>query len=276
VNVEEALDRLYGVPLEEFTATRNAIAKELADAGDDATKTVKALKKPNLAAWALNQLARKHADRVGDLIESTERLRHEQRKALSRGRAGDLREASDARGRIVSQLTKLAAQILTDAGHSAAQTTLSAISASLVAIAANDDATEQLRKGRLERELRAESSLPFEGGGGLTLIEGEAQGEAQEEEREDGDASVALLRSARTAVAEARKRVEETTKAARDAEAEARRLLREAEDAERSARAAGEAAEFAHRAAQARSSDATEAAEALTQAQRALRDAEKS
>src|SRR5581483_4786444 len=62
--VDEAADRLYGLPLDEFTAARNEAAKELRGRGLGAeADEVKALPKPSAAAWALNQLTRRrHAD----------------------------------------------------------------------------------------------------------------------------------------------------------------------------------------------------------------------
>ena len=47
---DDRIDELYQLPLEEFTPARNALAKELGD-GD-----IKKLEKPNVAAWAVNQL----------------------------------------------------------------------------------------------------------------------------------------------------------------------------------------------------------------------------
>ena len=59
--VEQAADLLYGLPLDEFTPARNAAAKELRDQGLKAeADAVKALAKPSVAAWAVNQLTRHH------------------------------------------------------------------------------------------------------------------------------------------------------------------------------------------------------------------------
>jgi hypothetical protein len=47
------IDRLYALPLEEFTHERDELAKRVRDEGDaDAAAAVKALKKPAVAAWA--------------------------------------------------------------------------------------------------------------------------------------------------------------------------------------------------------------------------------
>src|SRR5215471_16752733 len=62
--IDQAAELLYGLPLDEFTTARNAAAKELRDRGLAAeADTVKALAKPTVAAWAVNQLTRRrHAD----------------------------------------------------------------------------------------------------------------------------------------------------------------------------------------------------------------------
>jgi hypothetical protein len=250
MNQDEALDRLYAAPLEEFTQTRNALAKELQ--GDDA-KQVKALKKPNLAAWALNQLARKHSGELEELFDATDKVRQAQRRVLSGGKAAGLREASDLRNKVVSKLTKLAGNLLIDAGHAAAASTLSAVNDSLVAIASNEEAAEELKRGRLSREVRSEAVVDV---GGLSLV---PEAEAAAEPEDD----LAAEQAARETLEKARKRVKETEQAAKEAEAEAWRLERAAEDSERALKSAREAAEFARRGADARRDEAAAAAKEL-------------
>src|SRR4051794_20255768 len=85
---------LYGLPLEEFTAARNALAKQLGRQGDKAAaEEVKRLAKPSRTAWALNQLARRHPDDVEQLLAAGERLREAQQRALA-GDASGLRGAA--------------------------------------------------------------------------------------------------------------------------------------------------------------------------------------
>src|SRR5579872_3059426 len=50
--LEAEIDRLYQLPLDEFTEARNAVAK---DAGGEAGR-VRALGKPSVPAWIVNQL----------------------------------------------------------------------------------------------------------------------------------------------------------------------------------------------------------------------------
>ena len=62
---DAALQRLYAVPPEEFVAVRNALAKELVQAGNRKTaEEVKSLRKPTVVVWALNRVARDHRDGV--------------------------------------------------------------------------------------------------------------------------------------------------------------------------------------------------------------------
>ena len=50
--IEDEIARLYQLPLDEFTSARNALAKR---AGSDAAG-IRALTKPSVPAWAVNQL----------------------------------------------------------------------------------------------------------------------------------------------------------------------------------------------------------------------------
>lgn len=262
MELDEALDRLYAAPLNEFTATRNELAKTAGTVGAH----VRSLKKPNLAAWALNQLSRRHGDELSELYAATERLRLAQRRVLSGGKATALREASDARSRIVGNLTKRAAAILTDGGHVAAATTLAAVGGSLIAIASDEEGAELLRTGRLTRELRAESVMSVEHGAGLTLVDGNVVDAGGDDDTPDGGEAQA----ARSAVNEARDRAQAAKKAVKEAEAEVSRRTSAADEAERAAKAAREATEFARRAVEARKAESDDADRALERAQEAL------
>ena len=57
--LQAAIDRLYGVPLEDFVPERTRAAKELRASGEkDAAKRLAKLPKPTAASWALNHVAR--------------------------------------------------------------------------------------------------------------------------------------------------------------------------------------------------------------------------
>src|ERR687891_633946 len=62
VDVDAAIADLYGLPLDEFTPARNELAKRLRGEGDRETaERVKELAKPSVAAWTVNQIARRRA-----------------------------------------------------------------------------------------------------------------------------------------------------------------------------------------------------------------------
>lgn len=266
VNLEDALDRLYGAPLETFTQTRNELSSALASAGDrEGAAALKALKKPNLAAWAVNQLSRRYGAELERLLEATDRVRRAQRRVLSGGKPSVLREASDERAKIVVWLTRKAGELLRDGGHAAATTTLQAVTSSLNAVV-GPDAAELVRRGRLTRELRPEAAVGLDHGGGLTLVSDDGEDPADEEPVDRRSARI----EARAAVNEAMTRAQDARRALERAESEVADRVREADEAERSAKAAREAAEFARRAADARRAEVDDAQAALEAAKTAL------
>src|ERR1700733_9867313 len=76
---EAARDALYAAPLSDFTGLRARLAEELRAKGEKAlAKTVLALRKPNAAAWGLNQLARRQPERLVALYEARADAEHAQ------------------------------------------------------------------------------------------------------------------------------------------------------------------------------------------------------
>ena len=105
-----------------FVAARNGLAARLAAEGrtDDAA-AIKALRKPTVAVWALNQLHDRDAEGVTALLDAGAELRAAQQAALSssKGGAERLRTATVARRAAVAQLVESASGALTEAGRSA-------------------------------------------------------------------------------------------------------------------------------------------------------------
>lgn len=262
MNLEEALDKLYAAPLEEFTSTRNELATQL---GPDGAQ-LKALKKPNTAAWAVNQLVRQRPDDIDELFSVTDQLRIAQRRVLSGSKPSELRKAGDERNRLISRLSGLAEKILSDAGHGASTSTMSAVHDSLVAVASDPDGAELLRRGRLTREL--EPGAFVDAGGGLTIVPDQDADDA----RPKKGADLAALHAAREAINAARDALKTAKDAAKAATTELRRAEREADEAERKAKAAREEAEFAARSHHARRADVEGAEEVLAKAQDALKE----
>ncbi|HUR35268.1 MAG TPA: hypothetical protein VM032_15800 [Vicinamibacterales bacterium] len=88
--IEQKIDDLYALPLSDFTAARNALAKSLT--GDDRAR-VKQLEKPSVVAWAVNRLYWVERRTFDRLLAAGRALRVAQIAALE-GRAADLREAT--------------------------------------------------------------------------------------------------------------------------------------------------------------------------------------
>ncbi|MCA1823032.1 MAG: hypothetical protein LC640_01945 [Frankia sp.] len=165
---DSAVDALYAAPAEEFVARRDALANELRRSGDGERATaVRALRRPTVAAWAVNQLARSHGDEVGALLAAGDELRAVQRRALSGLGGSELRAAAAARHEVVDALTALAQRELRVSGKPLSPTVLDAVRATLYAASADAALGEQLQAGRLERELQ---SSGFGGLEGLSLV----------------------------------------------------------------------------------------------------------
>ena len=74
--IEDVARELYGLEPEEFTAARNARAKEAKEAGDrELARRVQSLRKPTAGAWLLNQLVRQHGDEVQQVLDLGAQLR---------------------------------------------------------------------------------------------------------------------------------------------------------------------------------------------------------
>lgn len=100
----DGVDALYGLPLDEFTPARDALAKELRREGQrEGAEWVKGLHKPSAPAWVVNQLARTQAPEVKELQTAGQALREaHERLGAGEGRADDLREAADHQDRAVA------------------------------------------------------------------------------------------------------------------------------------------------------------------------------
>lgn len=149
---DERVARLYGLPPEEFTAERNALAAELRAAGDPAgAAAVKALRKPSTAASAVNQLVRAEPDLVEALLGAGGELRQAHRQAASGRGAEQLRAAAEAERAAVEMLVARAPAAL---GRPLNAALVDSIRNSLHAASSGDEARELVRTGTLTTELR--------------------------------------------------------------------------------------------------------------------------
>jgi hypothetical protein len=110
--LDTKIDDLYRLPLTEFTVARNALAKSLT--GGDAAR-VRALAKPAVAPWVVNQVYWRARGTYDRLMKSGEALRAAQIAALE-GRAADVRAASEAHRRAIGDAVAEAERLSAPAG----------------------------------------------------------------------------------------------------------------------------------------------------------------
>ena len=152
-DIDDEIDRLYQLPLEEFTPARNALAKGAK------RPEVKELDKPNIAAWAVNQLYWQHRVEFDQLVKSAERLRAEHRKMLS-GKATDIRDSEKAHRDAIRTASDRIKELLKSGGHAVSDQTLNAVHETLEALPSADP------PGRLVRPLKP---LGFEALAGVSI-----------------------------------------------------------------------------------------------------------
>jgi hypothetical protein len=142
MGIEEVADQLYALGPEEFTGARDDAAKEVD--GDD-RKAVKALRKPTVAAYVVNMLAREHRDDVEALVALGDDLR----KAMA-GK-GDIRELTEQRRNLVRELVHAAPDA---ADRELTATVEEEVAATLEAATADPDLGAAVLSGRLVKPLR--------------------------------------------------------------------------------------------------------------------------
>jgi hypothetical protein len=151
---DDAIDRLYGLALEEFIPAREALSKELRDSGRRGeASAVKALKKPTVAAWAVNQAVRSQPRAARELWDAGDALAAAQEAVLSgKGSGADLREAAERERLALDPLVDAARGLLTSSGGDLSDTTIDRVRSTLQAAAIDPDARDEVAAGRATRE----------------------------------------------------------------------------------------------------------------------------
>jgi len=149
-------DELYGLTPIEFTAARNARAKEsvalkvpgLADA-------IRRLPKPAVSAWVINTLVRQRGDEVGEVL----RLGAAMREAQAELDRDGLAKLGQQRRQLMGALARSAGELAAALGHRVSSATEAEVEQTLLAAMADERAARALLTGRL---LRALESVGFE------------------------------------------------------------------------------------------------------------------
>jgi hypothetical protein len=160
-DLEHELDALYALPLEEFTKARNDLASRLRKAHQgEAADEVRALRKPSVAAWAANRLAREHPDLVGALVDAGTRLRQVQQGALAGKDARN--DVADASARERDAVRALLTAAREELGPRGTPQLLDRLGQTLRAAAVDSDLARTLTSGRLTEEAQAVGFGPLE------------------------------------------------------------------------------------------------------------------
>jgi hypothetical protein len=295
-NSEDDIDALFRQPLAEFTGARNALAVQLKKTGrGDEAVLVKALAKPPISAWTVNQLYWNHREEFDKLIASGGRFH----KAQIAGQVSEMRTALDARRETLTELSDLATSLLEDAGHNPSLDTIRRITTTLEAISAYASHDDAPRPGRLTADVDPPGFELFSSmiGGFSPSIVKPARGtpaqktssvaagikrkgspvddarQLEELRKAKIAAARASLQDAKKALSQARTMTQRLEAAQKKADADAKDAEKRKRDAEASFEKAKAAAEEAAKRARSIAVDVKEAESALEDAEGAVEDA---
>ena len=221
------IDRLYQLPLSQFTEERNALLKRVPAGAEKAA--VRALQKPSVPAWAVNQLYWQRRQAFDRLLQAADRLRAAHLQQLSGPRA-DVAAAETAHREATKAALDEIRALLQAAGEAASPATLTAVSETLQALPGRDD------YGRLVKPLKP---LGFEAL--AALVPGGATVSRLADRRPPAPEPAPARAATKRDPVDAKKDAEAAKRAAavrREQMAEVERELREAKATEREARAA--------------------------------------
>jgi hypothetical protein len=227
------VEALYALPPAEFTAARNARARELKGEQPELAAQLAKLAKPTAAAAAVNRLARDEPSEVRALVQSGRRLREAQEAALSgKGEsevAGATREHREALDRVRREARRLE---LSDA-------VLERVAGTLRAASLDPELQPLLERGLLAREVEA---------AGFGLDPGLVAAAPPPRKRASKQPTATERRRAAAALKEAQQRLRTAKRELAAAEKERARIVRELDAAERDVERAEAAVADAQRA----------------------------
>lgn len=236
---DDAIDQLYQLPLDEFTAARNALAKKTSD------NSVKKLEKPTLPAWAVNQLYWRQRKLYDELIKTSTQVRTAYKKMLA-GDKADVKAAETFHAEAMRKAKDAIRRILEDAGNSDSDAVMTPVTETLDALPTTDE------PGRLTRPLRRTG---FEALQGVTITakarlitpkaepkkagdESDKDRRRREAEQQEQAMNKERLRFAESAEREAGAAVERAKRALERAEKTRERIEKELEEAAAAEKAA--------------------------------------
>ena len=221
--------------LDRFIPERAALVKALrGEKRREEASQVTALRKPSVAAWAVNQLVRTQPKAIEALFEAGDELARAQADAVAGQRVGEAMRAATQRQRdAVRELLAAAQGLLSSEGQSLSQTMMERAGETLRAAAVDEQARRLVAGGCLTQELRvvgvglggaSPSSVNRERAAEPTPAKEKAQGRGKDRSntakragRKTEDARTATVREANDArQVEARRAASAEREAARD------------------------------------------------------------
>jgi hypothetical protein len=163
--VLDLAEELYGLPLGEFTAARDARARSLK--GTPSAAEVKALRKPATAAWVVDLLVRREQEQVVGMIAVGEALR----QAQDGMDATALRELTRQRRQLTAALTVRARALARSAGLRVTEQVAEQVEETLTAAMIDAGAAAAVRSGLLVTPLRATGVGTVDAGAAVAVPE---------------------------------------------------------------------------------------------------------
>ncbi|MEU4812253.1 hypothetical protein AB0H20_23865 [Nocardia fluminea] len=165
MTLDDVAGELYTLDPGDFVSTRaERAAQARADGDRDLAKAITALRKPTVAAWTVNLLARHAPREIAALLDLGDALRSAQRQL-----SGDkLRALGTQRQQVVNAMTKRAAELAAEHDRPASEQVLREVGQTLTAALADPEVADLVRAGVLP------TTVTYDGFGpaGLVAITG--------------------------------------------------------------------------------------------------------
>lgn len=152
--LDTEIQHLYGLPLSEFTAARNALAKQLRKTGNrDDAEEVAALPKPSVSAWAVNHLFTAESEQMDKLLTAGEGARKALKKIFSGGDPRALQDAIQEARELANELRDRAVTAVAAASRRPGQEIVDRIATNLQSLAFSPAAEPVVERGWLDVDL---------------------------------------------------------------------------------------------------------------------------
>ncbi|WP_426244161.1 hypothetical protein [Nocardioides sp. LHG3406-4] len=144
-------DELYALGVAEFTAARDARVKELKASDKELSARVKLLRKPSVAAWAVNLFVRREAEQVEQVIAVGAALR----EAQANLDGDELRALTRQRRQLTAAVSSRVRACAADERQRLSDSVVEQVEATLTAAMLDEGAAAAVRSGMLTASLAA-------------------------------------------------------------------------------------------------------------------------